>query len=111
MEADKAANSNWSASSEGLGPLPEPAGELWELRTPRGKPPFRYYTLEQVRDMLAAERERCARLEAAPTANRKPLTHMQIVQLWGHRSDGPTTAEIVSFARAIERAQERNKHD
>ncbi len=43
--------------SEWLGPLPEPEGELWELRTPRGKPPFRYYTQEQVRDMLSAERE------------------------------------------------------
>jgi hypothetical protein len=45
-----------------LGPLPEPAGKLWELRTPRGKQPFRYYTPEQVREMLAAERE--ARQEA-----------------------------------------------
>ncbi len=45
---------------DGLGPLPEPEGELWELRTGRGKPPFRYYTQEQVRDMLSAERERCA---------------------------------------------------
>lgn len=33
----------------------------------------------------------------------KPLTHMQIVMLWGHRSDGPSTPEIVSFARHIER--------
>ncbi len=48
--------------SEDLGPLPEPAGELWELRTRRGQPPFRYYTAEQMRDYaaaaVAAERER-----------------------------------------------------
>ncbi len=35
---------------------------------------------------------------------REPLKHMQIVMLWGHRSDGPSTAELVSFARAVERA-------
>jgi hypothetical protein len=39
---------------------------------------------------------------AAPVE--QPLTHMQIVLLWGHRSDGPSTEEIVSFARAVERA-------
>ena len=33
-----------------------------------------------------------------------PLTHMQIVMLWGDRSDGPSTPEIVSFARHVERA-------
>ena len=32
-----------------------------------------------------------------------PMTHMQIVTLWGHRSDGPSTPEIVSFARLVER--------
>ena len=32
------------------------------------------------------------------------LTHMQCVLLWGRRSDGPSTAEVVSFARAIESA-------
>ena len=42
----------------------------------------------------AAERERCAK---------KPLTHMQIVMLWGHRSDGPSTPELVSFARLLEK--------
>lgn len=39
----------------------------------------------------------------APVAQ-QPLTHMQAVLLWGHRSDGPSTAEIVSFASAVERA-------
>ena len=43
-------------------------------------------------------------LHAHPPQQRKPLTHMQAVLLWGHRSDGPSTAEIVSFARAVERA-------
>jgi hypothetical protein len=38
----------------------------------------------------------------APVAQ-QPLTHMQAVLLWGHRSDGPSTAEIVSFASAVER--------
>ncbi len=47
---------------DGLGQMQEPAGALWELRTPRGKQPFRYYTPEQVCDMLDAERE--ARQEA-----------------------------------------------
>lgn len=51
-----------------------------------------------LRHLVAAvtlrERERGAK---------KPLTHMQIVMLWGHRSDGPSTPEIVSFARLIER--------
>ena len=35
---------------------------------------------------------------------RNPLSEEQIVMMWGHRSDGPDTSEIVSFARAIERA-------
>lgn len=43
-------------------------------------------------------------LYAHPPQQRKPLTHMQAVLLWGHRSDGPSTAEIVSFARAVEKA-------
>lgn len=41
---------------------------------------------------------------AAPPAQAvplTPLTHMQIVMLWGHRNDGPSTPEIVSFARAV----------
>ena len=45
-----------------LGPLPEMGGELWELRTPRGKPPFRYFRAEDMRayalQEVAAERER-----------------------------------------------------
>ena len=62
---------------------------------------------------LSVHAERlCALLPAAPAAPMSeannpapvPLTHMQIVELWGHRSDGPTTSEIVSFARHIERA-------
>lgn len=40
----------------------------------------------------------------APAPVARPLTPMQAVLLWGHRSDGPSTAEIVSFASAIERA-------
>lgn len=35
---------------------------------------------------------------------REPLTWMQAVMLWGHRSDGPSTSEIVEYARAVERA-------
>jgi len=42
-------------------------------------------------------------LFAAPQ-QRQPLKHMQIVLLWGHRSDGPDNSEIVSFARAVEAA-------
>ena len=30
------------------------------------------------------------------------LTDEEIISLWGDRSDGPSTAQIVSFARAIE---------
>jgi hypothetical protein len=44
------------------------------------------------------------RIGVHPQRGSEPLTHMQIVMLWGHRSDGPTTPEIVSFARAIEAA-------
>ena len=33
-----------------------------------------------------------------------PMSHLQAVMLWGNRSDGPTTPEIVSYARVIERA-------
>jgi hypothetical protein len=33
-----------------------------------------------------------------------PLTHTQIAELWGTRSDGPSMGELVSFTRAIERA-------
>jgi len=45
-----------------LGPLPEKSGELWELKTPKGKAPFRYWTEEDARSYaaqeVAAERER-----------------------------------------------------
>ena len=40
---------------------------------------------------------------SAPAPVAQPLTPMQAVLLWGHRSDGPSTAEIVSFASAVER--------
>lgn len=92
------------ALTEGLGPLPEADGtaEANKERHPEGgytydevpawsEPLVRAYAAQEV----AAERERCAR---------KPLTHMQIVMLWGDRSDGPSTPEIVSFARVVERA-------
>ena len=42
-------------------------------------------------------------LYVATTPVARPLTHMQAVLLWGHRGDGPSTAEIVSFASAVER--------
>jgi hypothetical protein len=38
------------------------------------------------------------------TPPRKPLNHMEIIELWGDRSDGHDNGEIVGFARAIERA-------
>lgn len=49
-----------------LGPLPEPSGELWELKTRRGDPPFRYFSAEDMRAYAAqeraAEREACAQV-------------------------------------------------
>mgnify|MGYP001461255838 CR=1 FL=1 len=50
--------------------------------------------------------EACRAIEQAVRAKMGaavPMTHMQIVTLWGHRSDGPSTPEIVSFARLVER--------
>lgn len=53
-------------ASRNLGPLPAPEGQLFELKTPRGKPPFRYFEEWQMRayaaQEVAAERERCAKL-------------------------------------------------
>lgn len=34
----------------------------------------------------------------------EPLTQTKLIALWADKSDGPSNAEIVSFARAIERA-------
>ena len=42
---------------------------------------------------------------AAPQ-QRKPLTNRQAIALWADRSDGPANHEIISFARAIERAHD-----
>jgi len=42
--------------------------------------------------------------DSAPAPVVQPLDQTRIVALWGDRSDGPSTAEIVKFARAIERA-------
>lgn len=39
-----------------------------------------------------------------PPQQRKPLLRGEIIGLWKDRSDGPSNAEIISFARAIERA-------
>jgi hypothetical protein len=50
-----------------------------------------------------AEAERDA-LKAQPAAQAVPLTHIQIIELWGNRSDGPDNGELIGFARAIERA-------
>lgn len=44
---------------------------------------------------VATERERLTR---------KPLPQTMLIHLWGDRSDGPSNAELVSFARAVERA-------
>ena len=42
-------------------------------------------------------------LYSAPP-QRKPLTREEAIALWADKSDGPSNSEIVSFARAIERA-------
>jgi hypothetical protein len=39
-----------------------------------------------------------------PAAQAVPLTHIQIIELWGNRSDGPDNGELIGFARAIEHA-------
>ena len=56
-----------------------------------------------------ARREVWGRMLAAspatpPAASAKPLTQQEIIKLWGAKSDGPSNAELVSFARSIERA-------
>ena len=43
------------------------------------------------------------RWEGERTHKCEPLKYMQLVLLWGHRSDGPSNAEIVSFAREVEK--------
>lgn len=60
------------------------------------------YACDTARGALDGPQDVAPALPAAPVA--QPLTHMQIVMLWGLRSDGPSTPEIVSFTRAIERA-------
>jgi hypothetical protein len=47
--------------------------------------------------------------QQAEPPQRKPLTWLKAVVLWGHRSDGPTNEEIVSYARVIE--AEHGIHD
>lgn len=45
-----------------------------------------------------------AQQEPAQADARVPLTQTAIIEAWGPRSDGPNNSEIISFARAIERA-------
>ena len=46
----------------------------------------------------------CGRVTEPAPPQRKPLTREQAIALWADKSDGPSNGEIVSFARAIERA-------
>jgi hypothetical protein len=78
MEADKAAGLLGSASSEGLGPLaPERAGQPRLMTvTPEQADNMHghWYSPAAVREMLAAERERCAKeAEEYLTRGRSPL--------------------------------------
>ena len=49
---------------------------------------------------------RASKQASAPAAPAQavPLTVSELIKLWGDKSDGPSNAEIVAFARAIERA-------
>lgn len=58
---------------------------------------------QRLAEAIASMREWAAALNAPAPVAQQPLTPMQAVILWGHRSDGPSTAEIVSFASAVER--------
>ena len=85
--------------------LAEPQGEpvAWCSLTPSGKIAY-FDGKPMVMPGAVGNEVHRTPLYAHPPQQRKPLTHMQAVLLWGHRSDGPSTAEIVSFARAIEKA-------
>ena len=51
--------------------------------------------------LAEAEQEQAGEAVARPL---EPLTQTKLIALWADKSDGPSNAEIVSFARAIERA-------
>ena len=56
------------SSSKGLGPLPEPDVKVWQDQCYfYGQEPRKAYSVEAVSKMLAAERERCAKLPRLPT--------------------------------------------
>jgi hypothetical protein len=99
--ADPAAPVAVDAAPE-LPPLPKPALRSSLTDALRRLHEIWSYTAEQMHEYGDA-RARAA-IRAVGAGSREPLAKEQIVALWGHRSDGPNNSEIVSFARAIERA-------
>jgi hypothetical protein len=50
------------------------------------------------------QHDRAVPLYRRPQKRRQMLGQDEIIRLWGDRSDGPSNNELISFARAIERA-------
>lgn len=76
---------------------PEPDPVAWMVFTQDGQSVF---VTDNPTDI--GDDQRALPLYTAPPSS--PLTREQAIALWADKSDGPSNGEIVSFARAIERA-------
>lgn len=79
----------------------EPTPEMWDAAWKSIGLPYRAkLSLHEIKVLF--DKFHAAMLAAAPQPPQPVvLTDEQVVLLWGHRSDGPSTQEIVSFARAV----------